>query len=311
MENPLMVSIFCMVYNHEPYLKDCLEGFLMQECNFSYQIVIGEDCSTDGSRAIIKEYAAKHPDKFKLLLHEKNVGAAENQRMVFENCTGKYIAICEGDDYWTDPLKLQKQVDFLEANQEVVMTYGNALIEDLTAGYHKEGSYIKNFETKTFTPDSIMSLGLPTLTMLFRNVLIFPTWFPTAKSGDLFIRLLLSQHGNFYYHGENFGVYRKHFGGLSRMNDKMDWNLNTSKNLKNFAAICLKSQKEPVQKAIAKHTIYAFYTSLLNKNPRTSFSIFVKCLQSKGFYTRQGFGLTKHLFKEVVIKKNNAILDIF
>ena len=114
--NPLTVSIFCMVYNHEHFLIDCLDGFLMQKCDFDFDIVVGEDCSTDKSREILLDYAKRFPGKFKLILHDENVGATENQRIVLENCTGKYIALCEGDDYWTDPLKLQKQVDFLEEN---------------------------------------------------------------------------------------------------------------------------------------------------------------------------------------------------
>lgn len=123
------VSIFCMVYNHEPYLKDCLEGFLMQRCNFDFEIVIGEDYSKDSSRVVILEYANKYPGKFKLLLHEQNIGAHLNQDLVFKNCTGEFIAICEGDDYWNDSLKLKKQVDFLEVNPEygLVVTDFNIL----------------------------------------------------------------------------------------------------------------------------------------------------------------------------------------
>ncbi len=118
LENEILptVSVFCMVYNHEKYLRQCLDGFLMQKCNFDFDIVIGEDCSTDKSREILLDYAKRYPGKFKLILHDKNVGAMENQRIVFENCTGKYIAMCEGDDYWIDQYKLQKQVDFMEAN---------------------------------------------------------------------------------------------------------------------------------------------------------------------------------------------------
>lgn len=110
------VSVFCMVYNHEQFLKQCIEGFLIQKCLFDFEIIIGEDCSTDKSKEILLDYAVQYPGKFKLILHEKNIGAMENQRIIFENCNGQYIAMCEGDDYWTDPFKLQKQVDFMERN---------------------------------------------------------------------------------------------------------------------------------------------------------------------------------------------------
>jgi len=110
-----------MAYNHENYISKAIEGVLMQKTNFGFEIVIGEDCSTDKTREIILSYKKTYPGKFKLILHEKNVGAMANQNAVFSACTGKYIAMCEGDDYWTDPYKLQKQVDFLEASTDYGM----------------------------------------------------------------------------------------------------------------------------------------------------------------------------------------------
>ena len=309
--NPPQVSVFCMVYNHEPFLEQCLEGLLMQKCLFDFEIVVGEDCSKDKSREILLKYQSKFPGKFNLLLHNQNVGAVNNQNIVLSNCTGKYIAMCEGDDYWTDPLKLQKQVDFLESNPDIVMTYGNATIEDLTETYHKKVNYINGFTAKKIMFHQVIGMGLPTLTMVFRNVLTFPNWFSNVKSGDMFLRLLLSKHGDFYYHGETFGVHRKHEGGVSRTNDKLEWNLNSAKHLKLFLSDCHKNQKESVNKAIAKHYIYAFYTSLMNESSIKPLTLFFKCLSSKGFYTRQGIGLMRLLFKEVILKKNINILDIF
>lgn len=157
-----MVSIFCMVYNHESYLHECLEGFLMQNCNFDFEIVIGEDCSTDNSRAILLEYAQKYPGKFRLLLHKKNVGAYQNQNLVLENCTGKYIAMCEGDDYWTDSLKLQKQVAFLENNKGYVLSFHDAV--------ESKGNDIiyNNNENDLCEEDLILNSHLHTSTVLFR-----------------------------------------------------------------------------------------------------------------------------------------------
>jgi len=120
---PPTVSVFVMVYNHEKFLHECLEGILMQQCNFPFNIVVGEDCSSDRSREILLDYEKKYPGKFKLLLHDKNIGAAANQNAVLAACEGKYIALCEGDDYWTDPMKLQKQVDFLQENEEYSLVY--------------------------------------------------------------------------------------------------------------------------------------------------------------------------------------------
>lgn len=115
METPL-VSIVTITYNHEPYIRKCIEGILMQQVNFSIEFIIAEDCSTDGTLAICKEYATKYPDIIKLITSETNVGALYNEVRAIASAKGKYIAFCEGDDYWTEPLKLQKQVDFLENN---------------------------------------------------------------------------------------------------------------------------------------------------------------------------------------------------
>ncbi len=117
MQEPL-VSIVTITYNHEPYIRKCIEGVLMQKVNFLIEFIIAEDCSTDGTLAICKEYAEKYPKLIKLITSENNVGALQNEVRAINVAKGKYLAFCEGDDYWTDSLKLQKQVDFLENHQE-------------------------------------------------------------------------------------------------------------------------------------------------------------------------------------------------
>lgn len=123
----VIVAIKCFVYNHEPYLRDCLEGFVMQQTNFPFVAIVHDDASTDGSAAIIREYEAKYPDIIKPIYetenqyskHDDSVGRIMDAAI---DATGaKYVAMCEGDDYWTDPLKLQKQVDFMEANPGYVL----------------------------------------------------------------------------------------------------------------------------------------------------------------------------------------------
>ena len=116
-KNPL-VSVHMITYNHEKYIAQAIESALMQKTNFDYEIVIGEDCSTDKTRKIVDTYAKKYPDKIKLILNEKNIGMIPNFIKTLNMCRGKYIAMLEGDDYWTDPYKLQKQVDFLETNPD-------------------------------------------------------------------------------------------------------------------------------------------------------------------------------------------------
>ena len=123
---PLMVSIWCLTYNHEPYIRQCLEGFVMQKTNFCFEAVVHDDASTDGTATIVREYAEKYPDIIKPIFetenqYSKNDGSLD--RIFEESCKGKYIALCEGDDYWIDPLKLQKQVNALESHIECTIAY--------------------------------------------------------------------------------------------------------------------------------------------------------------------------------------------
>ena len=129
-DNKILVSIRCLVYNHEPYLRQCLEGFVMQKTNFRFEAIVHDDASTDGSAEIIREYAEKYPDIIKPIYETENQYSKHDgslRRIMNAACKGKYIAMCEGDDYWIDPLKLQKQVDFLENNLDygLVHTYFN------------------------------------------------------------------------------------------------------------------------------------------------------------------------------------------
>src|SRR5690554_6858952 len=129
-KNALMVSICCQTYNHKDYIVEALESFLMQQTDFPFEILLRDDASTDGTAEICKEYAQNHPNIIKLLAYQENQfqkGISPFRDNV-KRAKGKYIAMCEGDDYWTDPLKLQKQVDFLEANPEYVMTGHDAFI---------------------------------------------------------------------------------------------------------------------------------------------------------------------------------------
>ena len=128
-EEPILVAIKCLVYNHESYLRDCLDGFVMQKTNFRFVAIVHDDVSTDNSAAIIQEYAEKYPGIFCPIYETENQyskGDGSLDRVLDEaiNTTdAKYVATCEGDDYWIDPLKLQKQVDFLESHPDVGLCY--------------------------------------------------------------------------------------------------------------------------------------------------------------------------------------------
>lgn len=147
-----LVSIQMLVYNHEKYIKQALDSILMQKVNFTYEIIVGEDCSKDNTRAILLEYKKRYPDKIKLILHEKNVGMNINASVIRQNCNGKYCANCEGDDYWTDPYKLQKQIDFLEKHQEYIGSAHKIEVVD------ENGELKSGFNMSMYCQDTIYTI---------------------------------------------------------------------------------------------------------------------------------------------------------
>jgi glycosyltransferase involved in cell wall biosynthesis len=136
--NNIAVSICCLTYNHEGLIRDALKGFLMQETNFPFEIVIHDDASTDGTQAIIREYQAAYPDLIRPIFQTENqlskTGVYPFWTELYPAARGKYIAECDGDDYWTDPQKLQKQFDFLEANPDYAMCHHDYLIMEMASG---------------------------------------------------------------------------------------------------------------------------------------------------------------------------------
>ncbi len=217
LKNPLL-SICCITYNHEQFIGQAIESFLMQECNFEFEIVLGEDCSTDKTREILLDYAGKFPDKIKLVLPEHNLGPAGNFINTFKNCSGKYIAFCEGDDYWTDKNKLQFQVDFLVHNPDfstcfhTVYELRNAKLKLSEVEYSKnDGIYsLEDFALRSF---------IFTLSIVFRNNLKseFPVWFKECALPDFALHMLNGQFGKFKGFNKPMAVYRRHDGGVFSM----------------------------------------------------------------------------------------------
>lgn len=209
---PLMVTIRCIAYNQEKYIRDCLEGFVMQKTNFRFEAIVHDDASTDGTAAIIKEYAEKYPDIIKPILETENQYSKHDgslQRIMDEACKGKYLAFCEGDDYWTDPLKLQKQVDFLENHPEYSMCWTDAYQE--TNG--KRTPY-NRYDTNCQSPmEDIIEQGggfIPTCSIVLRKK-VLDARPPEAKGwyvGDYPIQMWCGWAGKVWYMKEQTCVYR-------------------------------------------------------------------------------------------------------
>ena len=187
----------------------------MQQVNFDWEFIIADDYSTDGTREILQEYKNKYPDLIQLILQPTNVGACKNWLQLLGAANNKYIAYIEGDDYWIDPLKLQKQVDFLEANPKYVMTYHNAKTID-NKGVTLLENVLAEKNRKDFSSHELKRAPhILTLSILYRNVIKeYPPEFSKVYNGDTFLFSLLGNFGDGKYLSniEN-GAYRKHDTG--------------------------------------------------------------------------------------------------
>lgn len=130
MNEDIMVSVCCVTYNHGKYISKALDGILAQKVNFKYQVIIGEDCSTDNTRQVLEDYQKRYPGVFDVIYQQKNVGSKLNSKSVVDKAVGKYIIYLEMDDYWTDEYKLQTQVDILEADETVIAVAHNCKVVD-------------------------------------------------------------------------------------------------------------------------------------------------------------------------------------
>ncbi len=214
----MKVSVCMITYNHENFIEQALESVLKQETDFPVEIVIGEDFSKDRTREICHDYATKYPGVIKLIATEHNVGMQKNFFRTYKECDGKYIAFIEGDDYWTDPLKLQKQINFLESNTDFSACLHNVLIKSFRNGVEKEWIMHEKLPKDTFdTEDVLGPWFIPSPSFVFVNYPDFeiPDWFFNCTYGDLPIMLLLSLRGKFKYLPEVMGVYRLHDKGFT------------------------------------------------------------------------------------------------
>jgi glycosyltransferase involved in cell wall biosynthesis len=209
-----LVSVRVATYNHEKYIAQCIEGILMQKTDFPFEVIIGEDCSTDRTREIVLSYQKKYPDKIKVLLPEKNLGPAQNSLQIQQACQGKYHAMCEGDDYWIDPLKLQKQVDFMEAHPDFSLCFHNAFILGESAATARLFFESEVKEILEFT--DLCHLTVPTASVLARSEILatLPEWRLKIWCGDVLFRLWCAHHGSVRYLSDIMTVRRFHSGGM-------------------------------------------------------------------------------------------------
>ena len=215
-----LVDIIMPVYNHADYLAQAIEGVVNQKTSFKFRLIIGEDCSRDNSREIVRKYAEQYPDIIHAVLHDKNQGATANAQTIIAMVTAKYMGICEGDDYWTDDHKLQKQIDFLETNPDFTICFTRAgVVNEI----NEVAPYaFRLLKKDVFTlADIVKENIIPTATVIYRNM--FPRPFPdfiyNMMAGDLVLHMLALSNGNAKFIDEQTAVYRRHSGGLTNTED--------------------------------------------------------------------------------------------
>lgn len=210
-DRPIMVTVYTLVYNHKPYLRQCLDGLVMQNTNFRYECFVHDDASPDGSGEIVKEYAEKYPDIIVPMCEIENQYSKGNgilNKIVKEHLHGKYVAICEGDDYWTDPTKLQRQVDFLESHPDHTMCFHDAEVK-AEKGRDWYDCFGKLEDRDYGAKELIKYWKVPTCSMVMRKDVFFKC--PQNKKyrmGDNVLIMTCLTYGKVRCIARKMGVYR-------------------------------------------------------------------------------------------------------
>lgn len=236
--NPI-VSIICLTYKHERYVRECFEGFLMQQTSFPFEVLVYDDASDDATPLIIQEYSNKYPDIFKPTLFKTNqyaqglgyVGLYDGIR----KAKGKYVAYCEGDDFWIDSQKLQKQVDFLEEHPEYEVCAHNTLVisnrygkstRTLFSEFNKNLFVSTTKQHYTFN-DSLTGNIFHVSSLMYRNIpLSLPPWISKVSAADMVLYMLLALEGDMYVFRDAMSVYRDHSQSLTNTNSEYGSDIN-------------------------------------------------------------------------------------
>lgn len=205
-----------ITFNHEKFISRAIISVLEQECDFKIELIVVDDCSTDSTDLVIKSLIKNHPNssRIKYKRHAKNIGMMPNFVEALDLCKGKYIALCDGDDYWTDKSKLQKQIEFLDLNNKYIACFHNA--EKIGGGSNGE-KYCNYKASEIVSKKEIIVTGgsiYPTASFVFRNDIDVEKIDVSSRAGDTILIYELLNKGLFYYMDETMCVYRKHIDGV-------------------------------------------------------------------------------------------------
>jgi len=212
----MKVSVLVLAYNHERFVAQTLDSVLMQQVGFDWEVVVGEDCSMDGTAAIVRRYADRHPDRIRVLPRERNLGMHRNFADAWAACRGQYVAILEADDYWTSPTKLSRQAEFLDARPDYTECFTDVEV------FHEDGSHPRRrlrppAERDTWRLLDVLEWNfVPQCSVMFRRGVVaeWPAWFYGIPLPDWSLHLLHAERGPIGYIPEVTAAYRLHPGGI-------------------------------------------------------------------------------------------------
>lgn len=246
------VSIISITYNQEKFIKQALDSFVIQQCDFSFEVIVADDGSTDGTRDIIREYAQKYPDIIKPLLREKNMGAWKNFVDAIGRAEGEYVALCEGDDYWVDPNKLQLQVDFLEKHPSYSMCFHPVRV--FFENHEMDDSIFPTSNNQSdFTFEALLKANfIQTNSVMYRKQ-HYKEMATDVIPGDWYLHLYHAQFGKIGFIDKVMSTYRKHSGGIwwGALGDQKEfWKKNGLQHLRLYKELIKMFGKNRVYKEI-------------------------------------------------------------
>lgn len=243
-EQNISVSVVMITYGHELYIQQAIEGVLMQKVDFEVELIIANDCSPDNTYEVVHSVVSTHPNAawVSYTRHEKNLGMMKNFIWALSQAKGKYIALCEGDDYWTDPLKLQKQVDFMEANENITFCFhGSETMDE----YNEKSIFYRSnkFKDRKIVPkENFIAKGggsFATASSFFKKEMIkdIPNYFDSSLIGDLPLALLAISKGEIGYLKDNMSVYRLMSSSSWSKNRNNEQKMKNNENVRNVIEI--------------------------------------------------------------------------
>lgn len=214
------LTVVCVTYNHEKYIAQALDGIVKQKTNFSFEVLVGDDASTDKTQDIIRQYAEKYPGIVKPILRKKNIGAAANSFDLYSRVKTLYVAICDGDDYWVDEYKLQKQVDFLDEHPDYTVCFHPVKVvredkrkEDILYPTKKMLKKIKSFDIDALLKCNFIQTVSVVYRWAFNNVMLSKE-FVSLAPGDWFLAIEHAKKGKIGFIDEVMAIYRRHESGV-------------------------------------------------------------------------------------------------